>query len=81
LNKLLQNIFYLATMTLNEAFIQFSESDNFKEVAKLDSSQGAKYRIYLARFKADKLRYGAIAEILSKNGYEIKAHKVSKKKK
>ena len=78
---MLQNIFYLASMTLNEAFIQFSESDAFKEIAKLDNSQGAKYRIYLARFKADKLRSGAIVELLIKNGYEIKANKVVKKKK
>lgn len=77
---MLQNIFYLASMTLNEAFIQFTESDTFKEIARQDNSQGAKFRIYLARFNADKLRSGAIVELLIKNGYEIKANKVSKKK-
>ncbi len=66
-------------MTLNEAFIQFTESDTFRDIAKLDNSQGAKYRIYLARFKANKLRYGAIAELLIQNGYEIKANRVTKK--
>jgi hypothetical protein len=66
-------------MTLTEAFIQFTESSSFKEVAKLDNAQGAKFRIYLARFKADKLRSGAIVELLIANGYEIKANKVTKK--
>jgi len=77
---MLQNIFYLASMTLQEAFIHFTESSDFKDVAKLDNAQGAKYRIYLSRFKADKLRSGAIVELLIANGYEIKANKVTKKK-
>ena len=77
---MLQNIFYLAYMTLHEAFIQFTESNDFKDIAKQDNSQGAKFRVYLARFNADKLRSGAIVELLIANGYEIKANKVSKKK-
>lgn len=67
-------------MTLREAFIQFSESGTFKDIAKQDNSQGAKFRIYLARFNADKLRSGAIVELLIKNGYEIKANKIKRKK-
>jgi hypothetical protein len=67
-------------MTLHEAFIQFTESNNFRDVAKQNNSVGAKYRIYSARFKAGKLKAGAITEILIANGYEIKANKVTKKK-
>ena len=67
-------------MTLNEAFIHLTESSGFKKVAKAKDSIGGKYRIYLARFKAGKLKAGAIVELLIANGYEIKANRVSKKK-
>jgi hypothetical protein len=67
-------------MTLNEAFIQFTESSFFKEIAKEKNSQGGKYRIYLTRFRSGHLKAGAIVEILIANGYEIKANKVIKKK-
>ena len=67
-------------MTLNEAFTQFTESSDFKDIAKIDNAQGAKYRIYLSRFRAGNLKTGAIVELLIANGYEIKANKVTKKK-
>jgi len=77
---MLQIFFNFAYMTLQEAFIQFTESENYKEVAKLNNAKGAKYRIYLSRFQADKLRSGAIVELLIANGYEIRANKARKKK-
>ena len=67
-------------MTLNEAFIDLTESEKFKEIAKHKDSEGGKYRMYLTRFKTGELKAGAIMELLIANGYEIKANKVTKKK-
>ncbi len=67
-------------MTLNEAFIQLTETTCFKEIAKEKNSKGGKYRIYLTRFRAGQLKTGAIVELLIANGYEIRANKVTKKK-
>lgn len=67
-------------MTLNEAFIQFTESDEFKNIAKANDGVGNKYRMYLSRFRAGKLKAGAITELLLANGYEINANKAKKKK-
>lgn len=66
-------------MTLHEAFIQLVTSEEFREIAKQRNSLGGKYRAYLSRFNAGKLRHGAITEILEANGYEIRADKVEKK--
>ena len=68
-------------MTLNEAFIDFTGTPEFKEVAKKKDSLGGKYRIYLKRFREGQLKAGAIVELLIANGYEVKANRVSKKKK
>ena len=76
----LKNNFYLALMTLEEAFIDFISADGFKDVAKLKNSEGGKYRVYLARFKSGELKTAAMVELLEANGYEIKANKVGKKK-
>ncbi|MGN6267483.1 MAG: hypothetical protein ACTHM5_17530 [Ginsengibacter sp.] len=65
-------------MTLEEAFKDFIQSDNYREVAKAGSSLGSKYRMYLSRFNAGKLKSGAIVELLIANGYEVKANKVKK---
>ncbi|HUZ58686.1 MAG TPA: hypothetical protein VMU83_07885 [Hanamia sp.] len=69
-----------ALMTLNEAFIQFTLSETFKEISKDKGNKGGKYRGYLSRFRAGNLKTGAIVELLITNGYEIKANKVTKKK-
>ena len=66
-------------MTLTEAFVQFTKSDKFKEIAKQKNSLGGKYRMYLTRFRTNQLKAGAIAELLLANGYEIKADRVIKK--
>ncbi|HTN08862.1 hypothetical protein [Agriterribacter sp.] len=66
-------------MTLEEAFIDFTESEEFKEIAKKKDSFGSKYRIYLNRFRRGELKSGAIVELLMANGYEIRANKVVKK--
>lgn len=76
--SLLIKIYLLCTMTLNEAFIQLVESDKFKEIAKQKNIAGGKSRSYLSRFKAGKLKSGAIVELLIANGYEVKADKVKK---
>lgn len=65
-------------MTLNEAFIQLSGTSDFKEIAKHKNIEGGKYRSYLSRFQAGKLKAGAIVELLTVNGYEVKANKVKK---
>lgn len=67
-------------MTLEEAFLDFTSSEQFKEVAKQKDSLGGKYRKYLSRFNKGELKSGAIVELLEANGYEIKAGKVEKKK-
>ncbi|MEP6595264.1 MAG: hypothetical protein ABJA71_04920 [Ginsengibacter sp.] len=68
-------------MTLNEAFENLSNTAAFKEIAKEKNSHGSKYRIYLGRFKAGKLKTGAMVELLIANGYTIQANKASKKPK
>lgn len=67
-------------MTLEEAFIDLTNSDQFKEQAKLKNTLGGKYRQYLSRFKKGELKSGAIVELLLANGYTITAGKVEKKK-
>jgi hypothetical protein len=67
-------------MTLNEAFIHFTESTDFKNISKEKSSAGGKFRLYLSRFRSGKLKTGAIVEFLIEQGYEIKANKATKKK-
>ena len=67
-------------MTLKEAFIDFVNSEDYKEIVKQRDSLGGKYRAYLSRFRKVELKYGAIVEILLANGYEVTANKVVKKK-
>ena len=67
-------------MTIQEAFMHFTETDRFKEMARKKDSYGGKLRVYLKRFKEGDLKSGAIVELLLANGYEIKANKVTKKK-
>jgi hypothetical protein len=66
-------------MTLDEAFIDFTNSEDFKEISKQRGSLGGKFRGYLSRFNNGKLKSGAIVEILLANGYTITAGKVEKK--
>jgi len=66
-------------MTLEEAFIDLTNSDQFREQAKLKNTLGGKYRQYLSRFKKGKLKSGAIVELLLANGYTITAGRVEKK--
>lgn len=67
-------------MTLDEAFIELSNSPGYKEIAKMKDSKGGKYRIWLTRFKAGNLKTGAIVEILISNGYEVIVNRVKKSK-
>ena len=67
-------------MTLNEAFIELSGSPEYKAIAKEKDSKGGKYRAWLTRFKNDKLKSGAIVEILIASGYQVSANKVVRKK-
>lgn len=67
-------------MTLNEAFIDFTQSEHYKETVKQSNSLGGKYRGYLSRFNSGALKSGAIVELLLANGYTITAGKVEKKK-
>lgn len=67
-------------MTLNEAFEQFTGSDEFKQVQKLNTPEGGRYRTLLSRFRKGKLGIGVIVEVIEANGYEVKANKVTKKK-
>lgn len=66
-------------MTVDQAFKEFLESDEYREVAKQNTAIGGKYRLYLSRYNRGLLKIGAIAEILMANGYEIRANKVIKK--
>lgn len=66
-------------MNLTQAFEHFINSEDYKKVAKENTSLGGKYRIYLTRFKKGELKAGAIVELLLANGYEVKANKVRKK--
>ena len=67
-------------MTLKEAFIDFVNSEDYKEIVKQRDSLGGKYRAYLSRFRKGELKSGAIVEILLANGYEVTANKVVKKR-
>ncbi|MCW3108465.1 MAG: hypothetical protein JWQ09_2971 [Segetibacter sp.] len=71
--------FLFLEMTLNEAFIDFTQSEYYKQVAKENNSLGGKFRGYLSRFNSGKLKTGAIVDLLIANGYEVKADKVEKK--
>ncbi len=72
------NIFYLAGMTLEKAFEELTKTEEFKAIAKKKTSLGAKHRIYLTRYKAGKLKAGAISEMLLASGYTISANKATK---
>lgn len=65
-------------MTLKEAFIDLVTSEDFKEIAKQRNSLGGKYRTYLSRFNAGKLRHGAMTEILEAHGYVVTVDKAEK---
>jgi hypothetical protein len=67
-------------MTIQEAFAEFTESADFKEIAKKKTALGNKYRVYLMRFKNEELKAGAIVELLLANGYQVKANKVTKRR-
>jgi hypothetical protein len=67
-------------MTLQEAFIELSNSAGYKETAKLKTTAGARHRTWLSRFRKDNLKSGAMVDILTEYGYEIKASRVSKKR-
>jgi len=67
-------------MTLNEAFNEFINSPEFKEIAKEKDSKGGKYRLYLSYHKKGKLKEGAIVSLLMDNGYEINAKRIHKRK-
>lgn len=71
--------FYLALMTLDEAFIELTNSKGYKEISKQRNSRGGKYRKYLSRYNKGELKSGAIVEILIENGYEVHAGKAEKK--
>lgn len=67
-------------MTIIEAFTEFVNSDDFKNVARLNDSLGAKYRIYKRRHEKAELKAGAMVDLLISNCYEITARKTVKKK-
>ncbi len=66
-------------MTIQEAFVELANSDDYKKKARQKDSIGGKLRYYLSRFKAGKLKTGAIVDLLMANNYEISADKVEKK--
>lgn len=65
-------------MTIEKAFEQFAQSEQFKTVARVKDSLGGKYRMNLSRYNAGKLKAGAIIEILIANSYTISANKATK---
>lgn len=67
-------------MTLEEAFKELINTQEYKDVAKEKNSLGSKHRTWLTRFKKGELKSGAIVEILIANGYEVTASKAVKKK-
>lgn len=67
-------------MTITEAFTELVNSEDFKEIAKVKDSKGGKYRSYLSTYKKGELKVGAMVALLIDHGYEIKAKKVTKKK-
>lgn len=71
-------IFYLSVMTIEKAFEELTQSEHFKTTAKEKNSLGGKYRIYLSRYNAGKLKAGAITEMLLSNGYVVTANKATK---
>ena len=66
-------------MTLEEAFVDFTNSPVYKEQVKQRDSLAGKFRGYLSRFKAGKLKAGAMVEILLANGYQVVVKKTKTK--
>lgn len=66
-------------MTLEEAFIDFTNSEEFKETAKKKDVIGNRFRKNLMRFRNGTLGKAAIIELLEANGYVIYADKVEKR--
>ena len=77
----MENIFYLAAMTIDAAFKQLVESPEFKEACRGEESPAVKNRVYLGRFRKGALKAGAMVEVLMANGYEVRADKVTKRRK
>lgn len=59
-------------MTIAEAFAEFINSKEFKDIAKKrDDKTGSKYRIYKGRFAKGTLKVGAMVELLLENDYKV----------
>lgn len=65
-------------MTLDEAFKQLSDSDQYRTIAKQRDGMGAKYRTYRYRFNQDKLKAAAMVELLITHGYKITASRATR---
>jgi hypothetical protein len=58
-------------MTIKEAFEQVMMTPTFKEIAKGKTPKGGHYRLLRSRYKKDKLKFGAMVDILIDYGYTI----------
>lgn len=67
-------------MTLEQAFEQLSNSEEFKEISRQKTSEGGKYRSYLSLYQKGELKSGALVGILLNHGYTITANKAVKRK-
>lgn len=62
-------------MTLDEAFEELMNSEDFKEQLKQRNSAGGKLRSYISRYRSGNLTTGSVVDILLANGYTISATK------
>lgn len=62
-------------MTITEAFEQLLATSAFKEIAKEKNTKGSHYRMLKSRYRHDKLKYGAMVDVLLEHGYKVSVKK------
>lgn len=65
-------------MTLEEATEELINSTEFKEIAKMKTSEGGKYRMMRMRYRKKEINALAMVGLLEKHGYEIVVNRKNK---
>ena len=58
-------------MTIEDAFVELMNSSAYVNIARQKDSEGGKYRVFRGRFKKDKLKHGAMVDLLLEHGYDV----------
>ena len=62
-------------MTIQEAFMEFISSHNYKVKSNIQDKNGQRYRQTKGRFLKDKAKMDTLISILTENGYKIEVSK------